>query len=132
LPKPLPAPKPIAAPRLNVKWARPVEGRAEADAQFQEYINQQTINWNKLGYVQVVKEHVELCSALMIFADLNRLKSPAKRILLFPSTWLHDEEGEQVYPAVGTSRRLLRAAARRYGVVLMPMQTIVDGADGTW
>jgi len=125
LPKPLPVPKPIAAPSLNVKWARPVGGRAGSDAEFQEYINQQTIDWSKLGYVQVVKEHVELCSAMMVFADLHRLKSPAKRILLFPRIWLQDKEGELADPSLGTSRRLLRAAARRYGVVLMPVLQIL-------
>ncbi|KAF2803630.1 uncharacterized protein BDZ99DRAFT_576105 [Mytilinidion resinicola] len=129
LPKPLPAPKPIAAPSLNVKWARPIGQRVGSDADFHEYIGQQTIDWSRLGYVQVVKEHVELCSAMMVFADLNRLRSPAKRILLFPRAWLQEKEGEAPSSSLTTSRRLLRAVARRYGVVLMPMQTIVEEAD---
>lgn len=132
LPKPLPAPTPSIAPlNLNVKWARPVGGRPESDADFDQYISEQTIDWSRLGYVQLVKEHVEVCSAMMLFGDLYRLRSPAKRILLFPHAWLEDATGEVVDPYLGTSRRLLRMAARRYGVVLMPMEPIIEGADNS-
>lgn len=79
--------------------------------------------------MQLVKEHVEVCSAMMLFGDLYRLRSPAKRILLFPHAWLEDATGEVVDPYLGTSRRLLRMAARRYGVVLIPMEPIIEGAD---
>jgi hypothetical protein len=39
-------------------------------------------------------------------------------------------EGETYNAELATTRRLLRAAGRRYGVTLIPMKTIVDGADG--
>ncbi|KAF2187461.1 glycosyltransferase family 8 protein [Zopfia rhizophila CBS 207.26] len=128
LPKPLPAPKPIQPPTLDVKWARPVGGRPEVDETFEQYMAEQTLNWNRLGYAQVVREHVELCSAIMLLGDLHRLKSPAKRILLFPRSWLKEED-EGWNPELMTTRRLLRTAVRRYGIVLMPMETIIDGAD---
>jgi len=87
--------------------------------------------------VQVVREHVALCSAVMLLADLARLKSPARRILLFPQRWLAgsaddvgDDDGTQ-QSELATTRRLLRTAARRYGVILLPMQPLVDGADDT-
>ncbi|KAF2456574.1 hypothetical protein BDY21DRAFT_386517 [Lineolata rhizophorae] len=53
----------------------------------------------------------------MLFAGLAREKSPARRVLVKKD------------PALETSRRLLRLAARRYGVVLKAMETVVEGAD---
>ncbi|OCK82984.1 glycosyltransferase family 8 protein [Lepidopterella palustris CBS 459.81] len=131
LPKPLPASTPIAPPNLNIKWARPVGSRPGSDTEFQQHLVEETIDWNKLGYAQLVKDHVEVCSAIMMFGDLHRLRSPAKKILLFPRSWLqdNDEQGGDAY--LGTSKRLLRSAARRFGVILMPMETIIDGADET-
>ncbi|ORY11916.1 hypothetical protein BCR34DRAFT_483406 [Clohesyomyces aquaticus] len=130
LPKPLPAPVAVAPPTLDVKWARPVGGRPEPDENFEQYMREQTLNWNRLGYAQVVKEHVELCSAVMLLGDLHKRKSPAKRILLFPRMWLRkredDEEDDQ---QLTTTKRLLRTAVRRFGVQLIPMEPIVDGAD---
>lgn len=88
------------------------------------------MDWSRLGYVQVVREHVELCSAVMLLSDLHKMKSPAKRILMFPKLWLATSEDDQYSPEMSTTRRLLRNAARRYGVTLIPMDPIVQGADG--
>lgn len=106
-------------------------GRPEVDDTYAQYIAGQTMDWSRLGYVQVVKEHVELCSAIMLLADLHRMKSPAKRILMFPRIWLSEAEETKKDPQITTTWRLLRTAARRYGVSLMPMEPIVDGADAT-
>jgi hypothetical protein len=73
---------------------------------------------------------MELCSAVMLLSDLHKMKSPARKILLFPQMWLQEMEGQSYNAEVSTTRRLLRTAARRYGVTLIPMKTIVDGADG--
>jgi hypothetical protein len=131
LPKPLPPPKPIEAPTLDVKWARPMGGRPEIDETYAQYIAGQTMDWSRLGYVQVVREHVELCSAVMFLSDLHRMKSPARKILMFPRLWLAEAEEAKKDPQMATTWRLLRTAARRYGVTLMPMEPIVDGADAT-
>lgn len=131
LPKPLPPPKPIEAPTLDLKWARPVGSRPEVDETYEQYIAGQTMDWSRLGYVQVVREHVELCSAVMLLSDLHKMKSPAKRILMFPRMWLEPSEDDKYSPEMSTTRRLLRTAARRYGVTLMPMEPIVEGADVT-
>ncbi|KAL0263109.1 hypothetical protein SLS55_002085 [Diplodia seriata] len=61
----------------------------------------------------------------MQFAELQREKSPAARVLLFPRDWIEDEEDEDPY--LETSRRLLRAAARRYRVVLRPVDPVIKG-----
>ncbi|KAH7076247.1 hypothetical protein FB567DRAFT_535799 [Paraphoma chrysanthemicola] len=129
LPKPLPAAKEIEAPRLDVKWARPMGGRPELDETYAQYLAGQTMDWSRLGYVQVVREHVELCSAVMLLSDLHKMKSPAKRILMFPRLWLAEAQEEKKDPQMATTWRLLKAAARRYGVQLMPMEPIVEGAD---
>jgi len=105
-------------------------GRPEVDETYAQYIAGQTMDWSRLGYVQVVREHVELCSAVMLLSDLHKMKSPAKRILMFPKLWLVESEDDKYGPQMSTTRRLLRTAARRYGVTLMPMEPIVEGADG--
>ncbi|KAF2205253.1 hypothetical protein GQ43DRAFT_460071 [Delitschia confertaspora ATCC 74209] len=129
LPKPLPAPEPIAPPALNVKWARPMGGRPEPDEGLEQFMAEQKLNWNQLGYVQMVRDPEELCSAVMLLGDLHGARSPAKKILLFPRPWVKEAEDESWDPQRDTTRRLLRTAALRYGVVLMPMKPIVDGAD---
>ncbi|KAF1961746.1 hypothetical protein CC80DRAFT_488174 [Byssothecium circinans] len=129
LPKPLPVAKPIEPPTLDAKWARPMGGRPKVDESVDQMIAGETLDWSRLGYVQVVKGHVELCTAVMLLSDLHEMKSPAKKILMFPRIWLRNMDGEEYDPQMSTTRRLLRNAVRRYGVTLAPMETIVDGAD---
>ena len=129
-PKPLPVARPIDPPTLDVKWARPVGSRPEVDETVHQLIAGETLDWNRLGYVQIAKDHTQLCSALMILADVHRKKSPAKKILMFPRTWLKPTDEEEYNPQMATTRRLLRTAARRYGIMLVPMETIVDEIDG--
>ncbi|KAF2686292.1 glycosyltransferase family 8 protein [Lentithecium fluviatile CBS 122367] len=132
LPKPLPAAKPIQPPTLDVKWARPMGSRPDVDESVDQLIAGETLDWSRLGYVQVVKEFAELCSAVMLLADVQKLKSPAKRILMFPRVWLKERKDDEEYDSqMSTTMRLLRTAARRHGVTLHPMETIVDGADGS-
>jgi hypothetical protein len=128
LPKPL-VQHVIEPPKLDVKWARPMGGRPEVDETFDQYLAGQTMDWSRLGYVQVVRERVELCSAVMLLSDLHRMKSPARRILMFPRLWLAEAEETKKDPQTATTWRLLRTAARRYGVTLIPMEPIVEGAD---
>lgn len=130
LPKPLPAAKPIEPPTLDIKWARPVGSRPDVDEAVEQMIAGESLDWSRLGYVQLAKEYSELCSAVMLLADLHEMKSPAKRILMFPRAWLRKSDEDEYDPEMNTMRRLLRTAARRYGVTLIPMETIVDDADG--
>ncbi|CAI6337650.1 unnamed protein product [Periconia digitata] len=131
LPKPLPVAKPIEPPTLDVKWARPLGARPEVDGTIDQIIAGETLDWSRLGYVQVAKEFIELCGAVMLLADLYDMKSPARKILMFPKAWLANTDDEEEYnPQMSTTKRLLRTAVRRYGATLVPMETIVDGADG--
>lgn len=105
-------------------------GRLEVDESVEQYIVGQTLDWSRLGYVQMAKDHGELCSAVMLLADLHKMKSPAKRLLMIPRIWLRRAEDDEYGPELTTTRRLLRAAVRRYGVTLIPMEPIVDVGDG--
>jgi hypothetical protein len=63
----------------------------------------------------------------MLLAELHRLKSPARRILLFPQAWATEKKaqrGDISDPWLAISRRLMKVAARRYGVELRPVSPI--------
>lgn len=77
-----------------------------------------------MAYVQLVTEHVQVCSAVMLFAELARQKSKAERVLLYPKGWDKGEDRvqEPMNPYHETSKRLLKAAAGRYGVVLKALE----------
>jgi hypothetical protein len=130
LPKPLPAQTPLQPPTLDIKWARPMGARPEVDESVQQMLDAPSIDWSRLGYVQVVKDHSELCSAIMLLADLQEKRSPAKRILMFPKAWLQETSEEEWDPQMTTTRRLLRTAARRHGARLVPIEPAEAGADG--
>ena len=89
------------------------------------------VNWQRLAHIQLARNHHDVCNAIMILADLHRLKSPARRVLLFPQAWAQEKEGKKGEisdPYLDTSRRLMRMAARRYGVELRPMMP-ADGEE---
>jgi hypothetical protein len=74
-----------------------------------------------------------MCNAIMILAELHRLKSPARRILLFPQSWVAGKKagkGDIKDPFLDISRRLMKVAARRYGVELRPISPLFRNAEG--
>ena len=80
-----------------------------------------------------------MCNAVMVFAELARQKSPARRVLLYPSVWdrrfaQQEQEEEQqqgeMGPAMETSMRLLRVAARRFDVALVPISPVLGRGEG--
>ncbi|KAI9825129.1 MAG: hypothetical protein M1832_001449 [Thelocarpon impressellum] len=87
--------------------------------------------WKKMAHVQVVSDHMRVCSSIMLFADLHRHKSKAGRVLLYPKSWSDGEglEDEHTDPLLVTSRRLLKAAAKRYSVVLRAVDSITETVD---
>jgi hypothetical protein len=67
-----------------------------------------------------------------VLAELHKLKSPARRILLFPKHWAVEKEGKKgdvKDPFLDSSRRLMRMAARRYGVELRPISPFRKDVD---
>ncbi|KAK0283357.1 hypothetical protein LTR91_002735 [Friedmanniomyces endolithicus] len=90
------------------------------------------INWQRLAHVQLARNHHDVCNSIMVLAELYRLKSPARRVLMFPQEWAVEKEGKGMRgdfsdPFLASSRRLLRMAARRYGVELRPVGSVVNG-----
>ncbi|KAI4715603.1 hypothetical protein E4T48_08210 [Aureobasidium sp. EXF-10727] len=82
------------------------------------------VDWQTLAHVQIVTDHHDVCSTIMFFGDLARLKSPARRILLFPQAWAMEKQAAKhdlIDPYMDITRRLLRRAARRYNVELRPL-----------
>ncbi|SLM39784.1 Nucleotide-diphospho-sugar transferases [Lasallia pustulata] len=62
----------------------------------------------------------------MLFADLSRERSPAQRVILYPSVWDEQRESQKAMtPYLETSMRLLQRAAKRYGVRLLPIKPIL-------
>lgn len=127
LPQPIPAASPVEEPlNPNARLARRLGYR---DPKYENMIEEMQIDWNRLGHVQLVTDHRQVCTAVMLFADLHRDKSPAARILLFPRSWIEDTD-EEVDPYLETSRRLLRAAVRRYKVIIRPIDPVIAGDGG--
>lgn len=90
------------------------------------------VDWNRLAHVQLVTNHHEVCSSIMLLSEMHRLKSPAKRMLLFPQVWAMDKGGKKGFvddPYLDTTRRLLKLAARRYGIELRPVSPIAGGEE---
>ncbi|KAF1987921.1 glycosyltransferase family 8 protein [Aulographum hederae CBS 113979] len=148
---------PIPSPRLHIpeelnknpssnpasKGARPVGKKHKNHASLQGYFSYApAVDWSKYAYVQYVRTVNEACSAVMMFEELHESKSPARRMLMFPSWWVGGQntgdrtgsstEAQEVEAQrlrkreedehVDTSRRLLKKAARRFGVALMPIR----------
>ncbi|MCJ1281005.1 hypothetical protein MMC26_000323 [Xylographa opegraphella] len=89
------------------------------------------INWKKTAYVQLVTDHMTVCNAVMIFAELSVQKSRAQRVLLYPKSWDQDIEydGSRALE-LERSLRLIRVAAVRYGAVLAPIAEMLDAGKG--
>ena len=91
------------------------------------------VDWQRLAHVQIVRHHRDVCNAIMVLADLHRLQSPARRILLFPQAWALEKKshkGDVYDPFIDSSRRLIKLAARRYGVELRPITPLAGPSDG--
>ena len=75
---------------------------------------------------------MHVCNAVMLFAELQRAKNKAARVLLYPSAWdfktEREDEAESVQRAE-TSKRLLQMAAERYKVVIQPVGPLPESAD---
>jgi len=87
------------------------------------------VDWQRLAHVQLVRRHHDVCNAIMVLAELHRLKSPARRVLLFPRDWALEKQGKKgdiSDPFLDSSRRLMRMAARRYHVELRPVNPVME------
>ena len=98
-----------------------------------EEITSEKVNWKRLGYVQLARTHHDMCNAIMVLAELHRLKSPARRLLLFPQAWATEkrvQRGDIADPFLDISKRLMKIAARRYGIELRPVNPLIKSSAG--
>ena len=113
-------------------------GKREGHVAFTDFgkvkgIETAEVNWKRLAHVQLVRSHHDMCNAIMVLAELHRLKSPARRILLFPQAWAIEkkaQKGDISDPFMGVSKRLMKVAARRYGVELRPVSPLIKSSAG--
>lgn len=84
-------------------------------------------DWSKLAYAQLVRDHSEVCDAMIFLHALYRSKSPVPRLLLFPRKWLHDGEDDYKDTILQHSRALLSKASKIFRVILVP----IDPVNGT-
>lgn len=90
------------------------------------------IPWHRLAHLTMAPTQPLLCRAIMIHAALHAQKSPARRILLFPHSWAAEPENARDWaadPFLASTHRLLRLAARRYGVELRPISPVRPGGE---
>ncbi|KAI4853226.1 hypothetical protein E4T44_00972 [Aureobasidium sp. EXF-8845] len=120
----LSAQQPLSGPRHPSRLFNPEQNAIISEHTATQQL--QRIDWQKLAHVQIVTTHHDVCSTIMFFGDLVRLKSPARRILLFPQAWAMEKQAAKhdlIDPYMDITRRLLRRAARRYNVELRPITT---------
>ena len=87
--------------------------------------------WAKVGYVQILRYHVEVCNAVMQFAELERQESMAQRIIFYPKKWDQQRLSQKKPdPTLETTMRLLRSAASRYKVMLQAIDPAPGAAEG--
>lgn len=100
-----------------------------------------SIDWkNDFAYVQYATTQDYLCNALMIFDQLESLKTRPDRVLIYPNHWGVPDEEEPTLPQ-GLKRvkknpvttKLLRLARDKYHVRLDPVSELrYQATESTW
>lgn len=90
--------------------------------------------WAKVAYVQLIREHLHVCNALMLFAVLEDQESMAQRVIMYPKGWdARVSDQQALNPQIETSKRLLRDAAKNYRVMLQPVEPMLkSGGESTF
>ncbi|KAL8933080.1 MAG: hypothetical protein Q9211_005973, partial [Gyalolechia sp. 1 TL-2023] len=125
-------PQPVAPPPPSPVLAKHF-GTPPGHSFFDKYLssNRPKGGWAKVAHVQLLREHIHVCNALMLFAVLEDQESMAQRMILYPKEWDKQVAGqESLDPQVQTSKRLLRDAAKRYKVMLQPVDPLLKIRDG--
>ena len=94
-------------------------------------INRPKGGWAKVAYVQLVREHLHVCNAAMLFAELEREETMARKVMLYPKEWHTQQNTVGASDLnVDTSLRILKNAEKRYKVELQPVDRIQASAQG--
>lgn len=75
------------------------------------------VDWSSYAYSQYATNQHYLCNSLMVFDSLQKLKSPADRLLFYPRTWDTD-----VSSSKDRTSQLLVLARDKYHVKLRPVE----------
>ncbi|KAH6646285.1 glycosyltransferase family 8 protein [Truncatella angustata] len=87
------------------------------------------INWHRYAYTQYVTNQAYLCNSVMIFETLQRLKSKADRVMMYPETMMDPKATS----GATEEQRLLIKARDKYQVKLQPVAVQKRmGGDSTW
>ncbi|KAL9003909.1 MAG: hypothetical protein Q9188_003247 [Gyalolechia gomerana] len=125
-------PQPVAPPPPSPVLAKHF-GTPPGHSFFDKYLssNRPKGGWAKVAYVQLLREHIHVCNALMLFAVLEDQESMAQRMILYPRGWDKQVPGQKALDSqVDTSKRLLREAAKRYKVMLQPVDPLLKVQEG--
>ena len=85
------------------------------------------VDWTRYAYSQYATDQHYLCNSLMIFEQLEALKSPASRVLFYPKSWDLD-----VSSSKDRTSQLLVMARDKYRVKLRPVEMYSLDRGGTW
>lgn len=87
--------------------------------------------WTRVAYAQSLRDHLHVCNAVMLFAELERQESLARRVILYPQEW-HFPESSRGTPGAHIERslRLLKSAEKRYKVELQAMNQMRESRNG--
>ncbi|KAK6351846.1 N-acetylglucosaminyltransferase [Orbilia javanica] len=77
--------------------------------------------YRTVGYVQLVDEFVDVCSAVVTFSDLDRLGSEASRILVYPESWdmqleISESQQKQAQKILATQEKTLNNRRKQKGI----------------
>ena len=77
------------------------------------------VDWSRFAYVQYATNQVYLCNSVMLFEILHRLDSRADRLLMYPSSFIIETDGDG---SESLESRLLKKAKDEYHVNLQPVK----------
>jgi hypothetical protein len=81
--------------------------------------------------VENLQSHEDVCDALILLHELYRSKSAAPKLLLFPRTWIREQNGaDPIDEVLEKSVSLLRKASRLYRAILVPIGPLLEDGDG--
>ncbi|KAM0268353.1 hypothetical protein ACHAPA_005149 [Fusarium lateritium] len=93
------------------------------------YPTKDGVDWGKFAYIQYVTDEDYLCNSLMAFETLDRLRSRADRLMMYPGEMLAPDAEESDTVA----GQLLIKARDEYNVKLQPIEIQRrEGDDLTW
>ena len=94
-------------------------------------VNKPRGGWAKVAYVQLVRTHLQVCSIIIVFAELERQDCLARKVIMYPKEWHFRPTGHgRPDMQVERSLRLLQNAQNQYRVELRPVDRVHDTDKG--